>query len=225
MHAGTQRLRIPIFPLSNVVIFPGVQTPLHIFEPRYRVMTADALAGERTLGMVAVHEEQREAIAGDPVLHPYGCLGAIQGAEKLEDGRYNIALLGTKRFRIETEPPRPADRLYRVAEVTLLDDLLDPEEAPLLGDARRQAIELFTQLVRRTNPERLPDLGGDLFANVDDCTFVNTFCQLLELEPMEKQSLLQTDRVLERCERLSTLLQFRLAELSVQFQGGDRSWH
>lgn len=225
MDAAAQRVRIPIFPLSNVVVFPGVQTPLHIFEPRYRAMTADALAGERLLGMAAFREEQPGLAPGDPGIHPYGCLGTIQGAEKLEDGRFNIALLGTRRFRIESEPPRPAGRLYRVAEVTLLDEILPPDDVPLLAEARRQTIAVFSELVRRTNPERTPDLGDDLFTGVEDALFVNTFCQLLELEPLEKQSLLQTDRVLERCERLSTLLRFRLAELSAQPPAGARSWH
>lgn len=225
MNATAQRMRVPIFPLSNVATFPGVQTPLHIFEPRYRAMTADALAGERIIGMVAVREDQQEAMAGDPEIHPYGCLGTIQGAEKLEDGRYNLILLGTTRFRIECELPRTPDRLYRVADVTLLDDLLEPGEAPRLGETRRRVIGLFTDLVRRTHPEREPDLRDDLLAGVDDRLFVNTFCQLLELEPMEKQSLLHADRILDRCERLETLLRFRLAELSGHVPGGDRSWH
>jgi Lon protease-like protein len=225
MGADAQRASIPIFPLANVVLFPGVKVPLHIFEPRYREMTHDALGGERLIGMVAVREEEADRMEGDPALHPFGCLGTIVGAERCDDGRYDIVLLGTRRFRIEHEPERPASRLYRVAEVTLLDDLFDPTEAPKLHEARQTVLEVFTELVERTDPERAVDLEGGIFEGVEDPVFVNTFCQLLELDPMEKQTLLQADRVLDRCERLETLLRFRLAELSGCAPGGDRSWH
>jgi Lon protease-like protein len=225
MGAPAQRVSIPIFPLTNVVLFPGVQAPLHIFEPRYRAMTADALVGARMIGMAAVRDEQAAAETADPALFPFGCAGVIHDAERLPDGRYHLVLVGTQRFRIEHEPARPPDRLYRVAEVTLLEDVQDPCDTPRLEQDRRQVISLFAEIVRRTNPSRSEEISEDLFTNVADCVFVNTFCQLLELEPVEKQSLLQTERIADRCQQLATLLRFRLAELSGQLPDGDRRVH
>jgi hypothetical protein len=225
MGVPAQRVRIPVFPLTNVVLFPGVQAPLHVFEPRYRALTADALAGERTIGMVAVRPEQAADLVGNPELYPFGCAGTIHSAEELPDGRYNIVLCGTKRFRIEREMPQPEGRLYRVAEVTLLDDVLDPADTTRLRAVRHEVVALFSELVRRTNPERSSEINDALFAGVDDTVFTNTFCQLLELEPVEKQSLLEAERVADRCEQLAALLRFRLVELSSQSPGGERSVH
>lgn len=225
MGAPAQHVCIPLFPLQNVVLFPGVQVPLHIFEPRYRALTADALAGGRVIGMVAPRPEAADRMEGDPELLPFGCAGAILGAEALEDGRYNIVLAGTQRFRILREEPRPEGRLYRVAEVALLDDLLEPADAPRLHAGRREVVSLFCDLVRRTRPDRAHEIDEGLFASVDDAVFTNTFCQLLELEPLEKQSLLQTDRVSDRCQQLATLLRFRLAELAVVSPDGERRLH
>jgi Lon protease-like protein len=224
MGDPSQRIAIPIFPLANVVLFPGVQVPLHVFEPRYRAMTADALSGGRVIGMVSVRHDARDG-EDEPAVYPLGCAGTILGAEQLEDGRYNIVLAGTQRFRIEHELPRPTERLYRVAEVTLLQEVLEPGDAPRLRDARREVVSLFSELVRITNPDRASEINDELFATVDDAVFTNTFCQLLELEPLEKQSLLQTDRVADRCGQLGTLLRFRLAELSGQIPDAERHLH
>ena len=225
MGAGAQRVTIPIFPLSNIVLFPGVESPLHIFEPRYRAMTADALSGARTIGMVAVRREALDAMDGDPPLYPLGCAGVIRSAEKLQDGRYDMVLLGTRRFRIEHEPRRPETRLYRVAEVTFLDDVNPPGDAALLRKRRHEVVALFSRLVRRTAPERSEELSEDLFANVEDAVLVNSFCQLLDLDPVEKQGLLQTARLAERCEQLATILQFRLAELGGQPPDSEPKLH
>src|SRR5262252_10843931 len=74
---------IALFPLSSVVLFPRVRTPLHIFEPRYRQMAEHALAGDRSIGMVAVPPEHVGAMAGDPPVYPVGCAGVISQAQRL----------------------------------------------------------------------------------------------------------------------------------------------
>ncbi len=225
MGAPAQCVSIPLFPLKNVALFPGVRAPFHVFEPRYRDMTAEALEGDGMIGMAGVQQEAHGQMAGDPPLYPLGCAGKICSAELLPDGRYNMVLLGTKRFRIEREPARPEERLYRVAEVTLLDDVLDETDAPRLRTARDEVISLFCEIVRRTSPDRADEINDALFAGVDDAVFTNTFCQLLELEPLEKQGLLEAERVADRCDQLVKLLRFRLAELSGQLTGGARSVH
>src|SRR5688572_32693985 len=90
---------IPIFPLPNVVLFPNVFLPLHIFEPRYRQMVSDALAGERMIGMVLLqpgHEDDE----GVPAVYAIGCADLITHVERLADGRYNIVMRGLEPFRV-----------------------------------------------------------------------------------------------------------------------------
>src|SRR3954464_9067572 len=94
---------LPLFPLPNVVLFPNVFLPLHIFEPRYREMVADALAGDRMLGMVLLRPGWEHTYEGRPAVYPIGCSGVITHFEKLPDGRYNIVLRGLDRFRIIDE--------------------------------------------------------------------------------------------------------------------------
>ena len=139
---------LPLFPLSSVVLFPGVQTPLHIFEPRYRQMTEHALAGSRRIGMVAVRPEAVEAMAGNPPVFGVGCEGRITDAKRLPDGRFNILLLGTQRFRILRESPPVAERLYRVAEIERLEDPFDSASRPRVLALRHRAIELVGEIAR-----------------------------------------------------------------------------
>jgi Lon protease-like protein len=94
---------IPIFPLPNVVLFPNVFLPLHIFEPRYREMVADALAGDRIIGMVLLQPGWEASYDGRPPVYPIGCAGVVTNAERLPDGRYNIVLQDSEKFRILSE--------------------------------------------------------------------------------------------------------------------------
>src|SRR3712207_569670 len=94
--AGIARL----FPLPNLVLFPSVIQPLHIFEPRYRQMTADALAGDRLLAIVLLRPGWEEEYEGRPAVYPVACLGHIAAHQRLEDGRSNLLLRGLRRIRI-----------------------------------------------------------------------------------------------------------------------------
>jgi Lon protease-like protein len=110
-------LRIPIFPLPEVVFFPETVLPLHVFEPRYRQMIADCLAGDRWLGVVMLRAGWEKEYQGRPPVHGVAGAGEIIQAEMLADGRYNILLDGRARVRILVEEPpgapyrRQAERL------------------------------------------------------------------------------------------------------------------
>src|SRR5947209_1146443 len=110
---------LPLFPLPNVVLFPNVFLPLHIFEPRYREMIADALASDRLIGMVLLKPGWEREYEGRPAVYPIGCSGVMTHAEPLADGRYNIALRGVERFRIVEENH---SRSYRRAIVEPVAD-------------------------------------------------------------------------------------------------------
>jgi len=114
---GTARL----FPLPNVVLYPHVMQPLHIFEPRYRQMTADALAGNRQIALVLLEPGWETSYDGTPAIHDVACLGKIVAENRLEDGRYNILLRGLCRIRLDHEVPQA--KLYRLARVELLEDV------------------------------------------------------------------------------------------------------
>jgi Lon protease-like protein len=217
---------IPLFPLPNVVLFPHGRAPLHVFEPRYRQMTAHALAGARRIGMVAVRPEHVGAVAGDPPVFAVGCAGVVEEAVRREDGRYDIVLRGTHRFRILDEPPREGERLYRVARIEPLEERFDErrEGIPLQG-LRADAIDLLSQLLRLAAPDSARPLDPRRFSGIDDVTFVDLLCQLLELAPAEKQGLLEAEGALARCEQLVALLQFRVAELCGGIPAASRSLH
>jgi Lon protease-like protein len=121
--SGSARL----FPLPNVVLFPQVIQPLHIFEPRYRQMTEDALAGDRLIALVLLQPGWDEA-EGPPPIHEVACLGRIVADQRLDDGRFNLLLRGLSRFRISHEVPH--DRAYRLARGELLDDVEVTEPGP-----------------------------------------------------------------------------------------------
>ena len=110
---------IPIFPLPNVVLFPSALLPLHIFEPRYRAMVADALEGERLIGMVMLRPGWESVLrAARPTSIRSGAPGFITHAERLADGRYNIMLRGLEKFRITDErPAREGAEQYRIARI------------------------------------------------------------------------------------------------------------
>src|SRR5438046_1388611 len=105
---------LPLFPLPNVVLFPNVFLPLHIFEPRYRAMVADALESDRMIGMVLLKPGWEPQYEGRPPVYPIGCSGLMTHVESLPDGRYNIVLRGIERFRILEEN---YDLSYRRATV------------------------------------------------------------------------------------------------------------
>ncbi len=110
-----------LFPLPNLVFFPHVMQPLHIFEPRYRQMTADALAGDRLIALVLPKPGWEKDYVAAPALHPVACLGRIIAEQELDDGRFNILLRGVARIRIDRE--LVSKKLYRSARTEVLDDV------------------------------------------------------------------------------------------------------
>jgi Lon protease-like protein len=110
-----------LFPLPNLVLFPNVVQPLHIFEPRYRQMMADALANDRLIGMGLLDQGSPGQISGLPVIHPVICLGHIFREERMPDGRFNFLLQGVARARIVEE--LPSGKLYREVRVELLHEV------------------------------------------------------------------------------------------------------
>lgn len=130
---------VPLFPLPNVVLFPRAVLPLHIFEERYKAMTAQALAGSRRIAMALLRPGWEKNYHGRAALEPVVCVGSILTHEILPDGRYNFLLQGHTRARIVREVT--SDTLYRIAELEPL------EERPVLeidlAEERRRLAAVF----------------------------------------------------------------------------------
>ncbi|MEW6269544.1 MAG: LON peptidase substrate-binding domain-containing protein [Thermodesulfobacteriota bacterium] len=199
---------IPVFPLPNAVLFPHVDLPLHIFEPRYRDMVRDAMAGDRLIGMVLLRGDWRKDYHGAPEVFPVGCVGRIERFALLPDGRSNLVLHGLRRFKILEEL---AGRTYRLARVEWCADVPDPA-----GEAAGPAPRLKSS-VSRLLARRARELPADLWERLprDSEMLVNTLASVLDLEPIEKLALLECDRVCERTERLLEILEFHLARSGV----------
>jgi len=215
---------LPIFPLSNVVLFPRVKTPLHLFEPRYRQLARDVLQGERRIGMVVVRPEHVDEMPGDPPIYPVGCAGVITESHRLPDGRYNLVLLGEQRVRVVAEEPRVESRLYRVARVVRLQDSYPDADRARVVRLRAAIAADIGVLVRRAQPDRTHAFDAELFAGVDDETFVNAVANAFAFPAEEKQALLEAEDVPERYARLASSLSFQRLELEST-GGGRRHLH
>ena len=186
--------RISIFPLPGAVLYPGLQLPLHIFEPRYRAMISDALARDRRIGMI----QPQQAMENAP-LFEVGCLGRIGEVEALDDGRYNVILEGESRFRLirELDVPTP----FRQIEGELIEDAGDPslaavERASFEREARRFADRLGYSV------------DWESVTRLDDLSLINGVSQIVPFDHASKQALLEAPGLSERCELLVQLMQF-----------------
>jgi uncharacterized protein len=203
---------LPLFPLPDVVHFPGTHLPLHIFEPRYRQLVAELLerpAEERRIGMIFVH---RDRASGETGLVEPGCAGLLVAHEALEEGRSNIVLAGEFRFVVERELP---GKPYRRALVRALDDDVPLLQAERAEELSREISGLAVAVARESGdrfpvdlaalaglgrPERLQALTNRLAADLD-------------LPVLRKQSLL-AEPPLERAEQVAGILRSRMKVLS-----------
>ncbi len=194
---------LSLFPLPDVVLFPRVYLPIHIFEPRYREMVRDAQGGAPYLGMVLLKDGWERDYHGNPPIYPVGCAGRIVELEPLPDGKYNLVLHGLRRVRLLEEFH---DRSYRQAWVEVVEE---PESAlsPPLREAFFRVLEEYAaQSGNRKVMDRI------LRANLEDAVLVHTLSFGLGFTPLEKQFLLESDGLSQQCKRLIDLLQFLLAE-------------
>lgn len=186
--------RISIFPLVGAMLYPGLQLPLHIFEPRYRAMVSDALARDRLIGMI----QPQRAQEGAP-LFAIGCLGKIGDVEAMSDGRFNIVLHGEARFRLLRE--LSVETPFRQIEAELLAD----PEFEVLSPVERAG---FEREARRFADAQGYQVDWTGLARLDDVSLINGVAQIAPFDPASKQALLEAGGIAERCELLIQLMQF-----------------
>jgi Lon protease-like protein len=190
---------LPIFPLP-LVLFPGSTQPLHIFEPRYRRLLADCLAGDRRFG-VAYAAPDRPGLDPEPDPGDVGCVALIQDSQALPDGRANIVTVGERRFTILGW--LASDRPYRMAQIEEFDDapVEVAEAGQLAAGVRADFTRLSNALAVLTDRDdrdlALPDDPQDLSFRV---------AAELELEPEVKQALLAIRDTTARLRRLAAVL-------------------
>ncbi len=196
-----------LFPLPRVVLFPHVVLPLHIFEPRYRQMTEDALASDKLITIVQIRPRSLAGGWTEPApLEDVGCLGRIIQHERLADGRFNMLLLGRKRVRIQRETP--CDRLYRTAEVDILEDV-----APSSSEESKRAdlIELFRDVIESKQAMDL-DLSALLAASTPLGVLTDLIAHAISFSPELKQRLLDEPSVDSRFTTIRDLLRLIVDE-------------
>jgi hypothetical protein len=187
---------IPLFPLPETSLFPGVSRPFVIFEPRYREMIADALDGAKVIGMVRLRPGFEKDYEGRPPVYGIGCAGTIEKYERLPDGRYLILLRGLTTFRIVGEDQR---KPYRLARIETIPELLKDEERVTLSTLRNRIERLLVTL--------LP-LGVDPpDSSLEDDEFVNIVAQDFGMPEATRQELLERNNVIDRARALADLLE------------------
>ncbi len=188
--------RLSVFPVSGVLLFPGMNLPLRIFEPRYRAMVSDAMARERTIAII-------QPVAGSddvkPELFSVGCVGKISQIEALDDGNYNLVLEGLSRIRVirELEVTTP----FRQIEAELIVDYEDES----LGIAMRAALE---QEARSFADTQGYAVDWNSVSRLDDAMLVNGIAQIAPFDIASKQLLIEANDLSERAELIIQLMHF-----------------
>lgn len=215
---------LPVFPLTGVLVFPGMILPLHIFEPRYRNMIEDALNADGVFGMiqpVVPRQDNRPAPGSEketPELYSMGCAGYIERWRKLSDGRYVIELRGMNRFRLEEE--LPSLRGYRRVKANY-DGFAD---LPVDADWRCDRARLMKALEEYVKDRRFilrPEQVGEL----SDIELVNILGMSLPFHPTEKQALLEALSLHDRETVLVDLLRLGSGSLGPDQATPPRTVH
>lgn len=221
LRSAAERLRscttIAVFPLPNVVFFPGTSLGLHIFEPRYRTMIAEVLEADRLLAVALLMPGWEQDYYGTPPVHPIAGAGVIEEHQRLADGRYNLRLRGLGRVHIDGFS---LDRPYRVARVT---PLAEHDEAEPGSEAdRRRLLSAGAGLLHA-----LAGQAGRPVPIPPDIPFalgVNLMCQSLTMDVEERQRLLEMDDITARGTALVEILKARWTDESFR-RGTDGPAH
>jgi Lon protease-like protein len=196
-------IRVPLFPLPGAILLPRAQLPLHIFEPRYREMVRDAVDGAGRIAMIQPHRLDDDNRAP---LYQVGCVGELVSVEELEDGRFNIVLLGSNRFRLIRE--EEADAAYRCAEVDI--EAFSDDEPPPLSLAQRAEVE---REARRLGDAMGLAVDWNAVNRLDDEMLVNAIAQVAPFDVGAKQALLEQPTLDGRADLLVQLMQFHRAAI------------
>lgn len=209
--------RVRLFPLPNLVLFPHVLQPLHIFEPRYRDMLEEALTADRLIAMALLAPGWEPHYDERPPLYPIACLGRVATYHRLADGRYNLLLQGLKRVALVRE--LPPTKSFREAEVLLHEDAYPSAASLDRPQLQRELLQAFKHALPRL-PEGMDQLEQLLTSDVSLGMLTDLAAYTLELSLPVKQRLLAEANVDHRARLLLTELA-SLAEAPPPSAGRD----
>jgi Lon protease-like protein len=199
---------VPLFPLPNGVLFPNTPMPLYIFEERYRTMVREALAGNRELVIALLRGGSESSHPGVAAVHQIACLGKIETYEELEDGKYNIVVVGVQRIRIVREVQHAP---YQMVEVERIENTAYDERSEEIVKRQNHLSGLFAKFaelatgVKQQTMEFMPQLDFE--------SLVNMVAMTLNLTIEQKQALLELNEVSQRCDILIPALQSQIETL------------
>ena len=200
---------LAIFPLPNLVLFPGIVVPLKIFEPRYLEMMGDVLTGDGLIGIVTLKPGWETEYEHEPDVYDVGCKGLIVKCDQAEDDSLHVLIRGVGKFRIENEIE---GKSYRRAEVIPVSDIhvgdFDPEGIDLRQELLTQLVDCGDRFIDIEQINELSDLDTNVFINA--MSFVSPF------DTSSKQFLLEAENVTERYRKYIQLAEFSLCDQRIQ---------
>ena len=202
-------LRLPVFPLPDVVFFPETVLPLHVFEPRYRRMIADCLAGDRWLAVAMLRPGWEREYEGRPPIHEVAGAGEIIQAEALPDGRFNVLLDGRMRVRIEEEAS--GARPYRVARARRLADVGPQAMDQAFGERLRTLRAVYGRLLVALGQSHADLVGRVTLAGARPATLIDRVVSAVIPDAAVRQEILETADVDARLTRATATLADLLA--------------
>ena len=190
---------VRLFPLPNLVLFPHVMQPLHIFEPRYRSLMEDALAGDRLIAMAVLEPGWENDYEGRPRLCTTACLGRITTYHRFDDGTYNLLLLGLRRVKLIRE--LGPDKLYREAEVELCEDLYPTDANPGCRELQKELRTAFVRLLPLI-PDAHEQIDQLIASDIPLGMLTDVISFMLKIGVRQKETLLCEQNVYRRAELL-----------------------
>ena len=201
---------VPLFPLPNVVLFPKTPVPLYIFEDRYRTMIRETLAGTGELVIALLRSGSEQSYSSISAVHDIACLGKIETHEELEDGKYNIVVVGLHRVRILREVQHSP---YRLVEVERIEEKPYTEHSDEVLDRQNHLGGLFARFTELATGVK--QHASELMPQMDFESLVNMVAMTLNLDIEQKQALLELNEAVHRCDILIPLLQNQLETLML----------
>lgn len=184
-----------LFPLPNLVLFPHVMQPLHLFEPRYCELLEAAVADDHLIAMATLVPGWELDYEGRPPVFPFACLGRVSVSHRLDDGSYNVLLMGLQRVRLLRE--LPPSKPFREAEAELCEDWCPAAEAAVQSELRRRIRVAFLHILPEL-PQAHEQLDQLLGGPVSLSVLTDIISYVIEIDLDDKGSLLAETNVLRR---------------------------
>jgi len=192
---------LPVFPLPNTILFPGISIPLHIFEPRYRQMIKDCLDGKGVICLATISEKWQGINEGDFEFYPFGIACRIVNYNALEDGRYNIILKGLERCELQNCEYRKS-KLYRTVQIKIREnDLKTPMNRSIENELRQIAANFFKTQPTSSSESEI----NEHFAKMEIMQIINILCMNAPISITNKHAIFAKETLTEICDSLLEL--------------------